>query len=319
MDALPLEERTDVPFRSSIPGVMHACGHDAHTAILLTVADALAAQRDVLSGTLQVVFQPAEEIGLGAPRMLEAGVVLSDEADAVVGLHLHAHIPVGMVGVCEGAATAAASKFSIKVNGRGGHGAFPEESTDPIVAAAHIIVALQTLTSRELSSAERAVLSVCQMSAGTAFNIIPDVATIVGTTRTNSPNAQELITRRAGEMANRIAAAFRCSAEFALDELVPQVVNDPKISTLVRRAAERFVGADNVRVVPPVMAADDVAYFMRKAPSCYFFVGAAYTDGRPETPHHSSVWDIDEESLAVGAEVLLGIASEYLSAEGIGV
>ncbi|MDQ2959462.1 MAG: M20 family metallopeptidase [Candidatus Dormibacteraeota bacterium] len=313
MDALPLQERTDVSFRSTVDGIMHACGHDAHTAILLTVAEELAARREQLRGCVQFIFQPAEEVGAGAPRMLEDDVVITDTADAVVGLHMHAHIAAGFIGVCRGPATAVASRFAIRVNGKGGHGAFPEQSADPIVAVAHIIAALQTLISRELSSSERAVLSVCQVNAGTAFNIIPDVADIAGTMRTNSPHAQELLTRRADELAGGIARSFRCTAEFTLDELVPQVINDETVSDGVRRSAERVVGAASVVVSEPVMAADDVAFFMRTAPSCYFFVGAAYTDGRPQTPHHSSLWDVDERALAVGAEVLLGTALDYLS------
>lgn len=315
MDALPLHEKAAVAFRSTADGVMHACGHDAHTAILLTVADALAARRDELAGAVQFIFQPAEEIGLGAPKMLEAGIVATARADAVIGLHMHAHIPAGTIGICRGPATAVASQFSIAVNGRGGHGAFPEESVDPIVAAAHIIAALQTLTSRELSSAERAIFSVCQMASGTAFNIIPDVATILGTMRTNSPHAQQLLSRRAREMSEGIAGAFRCTADFDLVELVPQVINDPRVADRVWRAAESVVGGANVTVAQPVMAADDVAFFMRDSPSCYFFVGAAYTDGRPQTPHHSSLWDIDEASLEVGADVLLAAASSYLQPE----
>lgn len=315
MDALPLQERADVSFRSEVDGIMHACGHDAHTAILISVADALVARRDEIRGAVQFVFQPAEETGLGARKMLESDLVATDRADAVIGLHMHGHIPVGTVGVCRGSVTATASQFSISVHGRGGHGAFPEESTDPIVAAAHIIAALQTLIPRELSSAERAVLSVCQVVAGTAFNIIPDQADIVGTMRTISPEAQALLTRRAKDMTQGIATAFGCTADFALIELVPQVSNHPGVADCVRRAAERIVGPPHVTSAQPWMAADDVAFFMNRAPSCYFFVGTAYTDGRPQTPHHSGLWDIDERSLTIGAEVLLGTAYDLLVPE----
>lgn len=312
MDALPLQETANVAFRSTTDGVTHACGHDAHTAILLTVADALSSRRNDFAGTVQFIFQPAEEVGLGAARMLESIPDLITADDAVLALHMHAHIPAGIVGVCRGPAAAVASRFTITVNGDGGHGAFPEESADPIIAAVNIVAGLQTIIPRELSSQERAVLSVCQINSGTAFNIIPDQALIAGTMRTNSPHAQQLLTRRAGDIAVSLATAFRCSAEFVLDELVPQVINDREMEALVRRAAEQVVGSAGVITADPVMAADDLAFFMQPASGCYVFLGAAYTDGRPQTPHHSSSWDIDERSLKIGAELMLRASLEYL-------
>src|SRR5918992_1227247 len=204
MDALPLDEATDVPFASERPSVMHACGHDAHTAILLTVADRLAAQRNRLRGTIHFVFQPAEELGAGAEAMLAAGALDGVAAEATLALHMHAHIPFGVIGVCRGAAAANVSEFRITVRGRGGHGAFPHTAVDSVLCAAQIVTSLQTLVPREVSALERSVLTVGTFHAGTAFNIMPERAELGGTIRSANPAVHETLARRAREMAEGI-------------------------------------------------------------------------------------------------------------------
>jgi amidohydrolase len=303
-DALPIVEETDVPFRSRNVGAMHACGHDAHVAILLTVAELLVHAED-LPGTVKLVFQPAEETCGGAKAMVGEGIMTRDEpVDMVLALHLHGHLDVGTIGVCDGIATASASDFAVHVKGRGGHGAFPEATHDPIVAAGHVITALQTVVSREIPSTERAVLSVCTMSAGTAMNIIPERAELTGTIRSVEDAVHAQLVERAGELAAGVAAAFRCDGTFDAHLLAPSVRNDPDLARIVRASASEVVGPDSVVTPRPVMAGDDLAYFFNEARGCYFFVGAAYTDGRPQTTHHISTWDIDERCLQIGADVL---------------
>jgi amidohydrolase len=213
--------------------------------------------------------------------------------------------------VCRGAAAAAVSEFQMTVRGRGGHGAFPHTAVDSVLCAAQIVTSLQTLVPREISALERSVLTVGTFHAGTAFNIMPERAELGGTIRSANPAVHETLARRAREMAEGIAAAYRCTVEFRHRKLIPPVMNDETMSELVRTVA-REVGARDVVVADPVMAGDDVALFLDRAPGCYFFVGAAYTDGRPQTPHHSPEWDIDEDAMVLGANVLLTASERFL-------
>jgi len=312
MDALPLQELTDVPFASQTEGVMHACGHDAHTAILLTVADQLVRRKDRVPGTIRFVFQPAEEIGAGAAAMLAEGVMDDVDFDGVLALHMAAPIPSDVIGVCRGAAAATVSEFTLTVTGKGGHGAFPHEAVDAVLAAAQITAALQTLIPREIPAHERAVLTVGQIHAGTACNIIPETAVLSGTIRAASESAHRHLARRTAELSEDIARALRCTTAFEHRDLMPSVHNDETMSDLVRAATKRLAGDHAVSVAEPVMAGDDVARFMDRTPGCYFFVGAAHTDGRPPTPHHSPLFDIDEQAIALGANVLLEASQRFL-------
>lgn len=313
MDALPLDELTDVPFASARPGVMHACGHDGHTAILLEVAEALASRRASLPGRVRLVFQPAEEIGAGAEAMVAAGALGDPPPDAALALHLHAHIPAGTIGICRGAAAAHVSEFEVTVRGRGGHGAFPHTAVDAVLAGAEIVTSLQTIVPREVSALERAVLSVCEFHAGTAFNIIPEIARLGGTIRSANPQVHELLVRRTEEMVRAVAGAFRCEVDLRHRRMMPPVMNDEAMSELVGLVATQ-AGAGDVVAADPVMAGDDLALFFERVPGCYLFVGAAHTDGRRQTPHHSPHWDIDEGALELGANVLLAASERFLGA-----
>ena len=316
MDALPITEDTGLPYASGTDGVMHACGHDAHTAILLTVLEALAVARADLPGLVRVAFQPAEEIGAGAARMVEAGVMDDPPVEGVLALHMHAHIPTGVIGIPPAAAAASAAEIEIEIAGKGGHSAFPNELVDPVLTSAHVITALDALVAREVSPLQRAVLTIATVAAEGAFNIVPDTVGLTGTIRAESLDLHERLSARAEEITRQIAAAFRCTAEFTHRPFCPPVMNHPDMVEIAREAAGEVVGGPNVVPAPPVMAADDLAFFTERAPGCYVFVGIAPTDGRPEAPHHNRRFAVDERSVELGGRTLLAAALRFLGRGG---
>ncbi|HEX6207355.1 MAG TPA: amidohydrolase [Actinomycetota bacterium] len=312
MDALPISEDTGLPYASRNDGVMHACGHDAHTAILLAVAEALARDRGELPGTVRFAFQPAEEIGAGAARMVEAGVMNDPPVAGVLALHMHAHIPTGVIGIPPRAAAASAAEIEIEIRGRGGHSAFPNELVDPVLTSAHVITALDALVAREVSPLRRAVLTIATVQAEGAFNIVPDTARLTGTIRAEDLELHERLAVRAEEITKGIASAFRCEAELTHRPFCPPVMNHPDMVAIARAAAAEVAGADRVVDAPPVMAADDLAFLTERAPGCYVFVGIAPTDGRPQVPHHNRRFAVDESSVQLGARALLVAARRFL-------
>lgn len=312
MDALPITEETGLPYASSSEGLMHACGHDAHTAILLAVVEALAAARRDLPGVVRIAFQPAEEIGAGASEMVEAGVMDDPPVDGVLAAHMHAHIPTGVIGIPPRAAAASAAEIVIEIRGRGGHSAFPNQLIDPVLTSAHVITALDALVAREVSPLENAVLTMATVQANGAFNIVPDRVRLTGTIRAGSLDLHDRLARRAEEITRKTARAFRCNAEFTHRPFCPPVMNDPAMAALAREAAEGVVGPENVTSADPVMAGDDLAFFMERAPGCYIFVGIAPMDGRPEAPHHNSRFELDGRSVELGARTLLAAARRFL-------
>jgi amidohydrolase len=312
MDALPVEEAEGSPFRSTRPGVMHACGHDGHTAVLLAVAAELAGRRGSVPGLVRFLFQPAEEIGAGAEAMLEAGALEGADWDGMLALHLRPFMTVGRIGICTGAAAARVGEFEVAVTGKGGHGGRPHVSIDALLAGVEIVSALQTLIPREVSAFDPAVLSVCSFHAGTAANVMPEVARFEGTVRTAGDEVYEQLFRRIEEVATAIGRGFRCTVEVRRREMMPAVRNDPEVATLARAAAAAVVGQERVLEVEPVMAGDDVAYFFERVPGCYVFVGSAHDDGRPPAPNHSPGWDFDEGALEIGASVLLEAVEQFM-------
>jgi amidohydrolase len=305
MDGLPVHEPDGSAFRSTVPGVMHACGHDGHMAILLAVAAELARLPEPLPGSVRFLFQPAEEIGAGADAMLEDGALDGASWDAMFAIHLRPFLTVGEVGICRGPATARVGEFSVDVRGSGGHGGRPHVSTDALLAGVEIVSALQTLISREVSAFDHAVLSVCSFHAGSAANVIPDVAHFEGTVRAASDEVYERLLDRIDDVSSSVGRAYRCSVETGRREMMPPVLNDPKVAELARVSAEAVVGAEHVVGIEPVMAGDDVALFFERIPGCYVFLGSVPTDGRPATPNHGPSWDFDERALEIGANVLL--------------
>ncbi|MBF6589966.1 MAG: amidohydrolase [Ktedonobacterales bacterium] len=314
IDALPVTEEHDAEYISRVPGKMHACGHDGHIAIALTLAELLAGRADALRGTVKFAFQPAEERIGGAAEMIRDGVMEKPTVDAVIGLHLWTPVPVGTVSVAAGPVFASADGVTLRVRGRGGHGAMPHLSVDPIVVAAQILVALQTLTSREISPFHPAVVTFGIISGGTAFNIIADAVELRGTLRAYDVADRELLRRRIGEVARDVAAGMRAEVEYELTGGCSACVNDPAMAELVRRAAVAAVGPEGVPGGDQRQAAsDDMAAFLEAAPGCYFFVGASNAERGITAPHHSPRFDIDEDALAIGVEVLARAALDYLT------
>lgn len=312
MDALPIHEMNDIDYRSTVDGKMHACGHDGHTAMLLAVADILSRRRGELPGNIKFVFQPAEEAVGGAAPMVQEGAL--DGVDGIIGLHLISEYPIGRVGVRSGAVYAGADKFKITVTGKGGHAAWPHLAVDPIVVSAHIITALQTLISRETSPFDPSVITVGIIQAGSAFNIIPQTAEMHGTMRTFSAAHREKLLRRLRELASGIAEAMGATCEVQLIAGCPPCVNDAAITEVVRRAAVESVGADNVDSGVEVMttASDDMACFLEAVPGCYFLVGAQNESKGASYPHHHPRFNVDEDALPIGVEVLARAAIELL-------
>ncbi len=313
MDALPIYELNDIDYRSTVDGKMHACGHDGHTSIALAVADILSKRKAELTGNVKFIFQPAEEVIGGAKPMVKEGAM--EGVDGVIGLHLMSYYPVGRVGVRAGTVFASADGFTMTVKGKGGHGAMPETAVDPIVIAAYIITALQTLITRETSPFSPAVITIGQVHAGTAFNIIPETAELRGTMRAYSKEHREKLLRRIQEVADGVARAMgaTCETEFAESDC-PPCTNDEKMTEVVQKAATEAVGADKVDNGEEVRTtgSDDMGYFLNAVPGCYFIVGAKNENKGASYPHHHPRFNVDEDALPIGVEVLTRAALEFL-------
>jgi amidohydrolase len=312
MDALPIHELNEIDYRSTVDGKMHACGHDGHTSILLTVADILSKRRAELSGNVKFIFQPAEEVVGGAEPMVKEGAMQG--VDGVIGLHLISNYAIGRVGVRAGTVFASADKFELTVKGVGGHAAMPHGSVDPIVISAYIITALQTLISRETSPFSPAVITIGTIQAGTAFNIIPESVLMQGTMRAFTTDHREKLLRRIGELSTGIASSMGGSCEVQLFNGCPPCINDPTMTELVHQAAVASVGENYVDDSEEVMTtgSDDMAYFLKAVPGCYFIVGAHNDEKGARYPHHHPRFNVDEDSLPIAVEVLTRAALDYL-------
>jgi amidohydrolase len=339
MDALPVTEQTDVPFKSKVTaqfrgetvGVMHACGHDSHVAILLGVAEALAGMREQLAGQVLFVFQPAEEGPPegergGAQLMLEQGAFKLAKPDVMYGLHVMASLPTGAIGYRSGPFMASADSFTLTVKGRQTHGSRPWGGVDPIVTSSQIILGLQTIVSRQVDiTAIPAVITVGAIKGGIRFNIIPDEVQMVGTVRTFSTDVRNDIVRRMQTTASNIAEASGATATVRFKDLskpesadevtVPTVVNDAAVTAAALPLFERLVGKANVREVSLQTTADDYAVFAQQAPSLYFWVGVTPRDRDPAKVafNHSPQFYLDEAAMITGVRALLTLTTEYLS------
>ncbi len=312
MDALPIHELNEIDYRSTVDGKMHACGHDGHTSIALAVADILSKRRAELPGNVKFIFQPAEETIGGAKLMVKEGAM--EGVDGVIGLHLMSNYHVGRVGVRAGTIFASADKLILNVKGKGGHAAMPQEAVDSIVIAAQIITSLQTLISRETSPFSPAVITIGRIQAGTAFNIIPEFAELQGTMRAYSNEHRHKLKRRISELAQGIATAMGGSCEVQFFNDCPPCTNDATVTEVVRKAAIASVDEKAVDDSEEVMstASDDMAYFLKAVPGCYFIVGARNEEKGAKYPHHHPRFNVDEDAMPIGVEVLARAALEYL-------
>jgi len=310
MDALPISEASGVAHASRTPGKMHACGHDGHTTMLLGAARYLAETRN-FDGTVYLIFQPAEEMLGGGRVMLEEGLLDRFPMTRLFGLHNWPGMPVGTFSVRPGPMMAAADRFTLTLQGQGGHGAMPHITRDPLPAAAQIVLALQTIVARNVDPVKQAVVSVTQIHGGDAYNVIPQTALIAGTCRSFAPEVRDLIERRVGAIAHGVALALQIEVDVRYERGYPPTVNSEVETDLAADVAAEVVGDDRVdRATPPVMGAEDFAYMLEQRPGSYIFLGG----GRPEAPLHSPQYDFNDEALTIGASYWARLVERLLPA-----
>jgi amidohydrolase len=314
MDALPIQEQTGAEYASQNPGVMHACGHDAHTAVGLTVARILAEQSEKFAGTVKLVFQPAEEGLGGAEMMVMEGVLKNPAPDISLALHVWNDKPVGWVGISPGPVLAASETFEVTVEGKGGHGAAPHVAVDPVLASANIINALQSIVSRNVPPLETAVVSVTTVQAGTAHNIIPPKVDMKGTIRSFSPDVRGNVIKRFHEITETVANAMGCESQVDIQSITPAVVNDPEVTARVQKISKSILPEeDDIDTDFRTMGSEDMAFMMQDIPGCYFCIGSANGQLGFDAPHHHPEFDIDEEALPKAAGLMASVAASLLN------
>ncbi len=310
MDALPIQEANKTEYVSQNNGVMHACGHDAHTAIGLTIGKIISRNRDKLSGTLKFLFQPAEEGLGGALAVINDDVLQNPKPDYCLGLHIWNDKEVGWVGVNSGAMMAGADTFVLKIIGKGGHGGLPNLAVDPIVAAANIISGVQTIVSRNVSPLEQAVVSFCSINGGSTFNVIPDIVQLTGTIRTFDQKVRETVIDRLKTISSNIAKGMGCDVEFELNEITPAVINSPEIAFILGEVTkeENFVSDFDGHF--QTMGSEDFSLYLNEIPGCFFFVGSANYQKGLSFSHHHPKFDFDEAALPVAVSLMLDMVEK---------
>lgn len=312
MDALPIQEENDVTYRSQHDGVMHACGHDGHTAIALGTVRYLAQHRKDFVGTVKVIFQPAEEGPGGAKPMVEEGVLQNPQVEAIIGLHLWNNLPLGYVGVRSGALMAAVECFRCTILGKGGHGAMPHQTVDSVLVSAQIVNALQTIVARNVNPIDSAVVTVGELQAGNALNVIADKAQMSGTVRYFNPTMEEYFGKRIEQVIAGICQSQGATYEFDYWQLYPPVINDGKIAELVRSVVSDVVDSPSL-VIPDcqTMGGEDMSFFLQAVPGCYFFLGSANPSRKLDYPHHHPRFDFDETALGMGVEIFVRCVENF--------
>jgi amidohydrolase len=312
MDALPIQEETGAEYASQTPGVMHACGHDGHTAAGLTVARILDAHKEELKGTVKLVFQPAEEGLGGAEAMVADGVLENPRPEKSLSLHLWNDKPLGWIGITSGPAMSASDRFTVKIRGRGGHSAAPHLGIDPVVAGAQVITAIQNIVSRNVPPLESAVVTVTSMTGGEAFNVIPETVELRGTIRSFDPKIRELVLERFQKIVIGVSEAMGCNAEVDLQKITPATVNDHEMAKRVRKVAAQILPEAELDADERTMGSEDMAYMMDDIPGCYFFVGSSNHAQGLDAAHHHPKFDFDERALPRAAALMAAAVVEFL-------
>jgi len=310
IDALPIEEEADVPWRSINKGVMHACGHDAHAAILLGVAHMLALLKDKLPCKVRLIFQPAEESGVrsGARQLIEEGAL--DGVEAIWGLHVWSSLPAGKIGYRSGPTMASADIWEVEIKGKGGHGSRPHEAIDPTIAAASIVLSLQTIISRELDPQETAVLSIGRLESGSAPNVIPEKALIQGNIRTTNSIVRDELPGSIERIAKGIGSALRCEVKTNFIPVYPVTVNDPDMVETLKKVASAMFGDQSLTEMPIVMGSEDFSFYQQKVPGVIFFLGMADSQKGTDAEHHNPTFKTNDEVLKKGVALLTALVME---------
>ncbi len=317
MDALAIREETDLPFASCHPGKMHACGHDAHMAMLLTAGKVLWENRQDLTGKIKLLFQTAEEFVGGAKLLIDQGWL--EGSDAIFGIHIGslmgAHIPSGTVIAAPGCCMASVDHFQIDIQGKGCHGSSPEKGIDPINIAAHLILALQTIPAREVAAASSVTLSVGSIHGGSQGNIIPDSVQMLGTLRCVDPQVRQRVLRRMEQMTEHTASSFGGTARIRITSAAPALINDSQLAQLAAECLAQVVGKENLitRLAAPNMASEDFAYYLEKIPGVFLFLSSSDPARGTDVPHHNAKFTIDERVLHLGAAAFVAIAQRFLT------
>lgn len=303
IDALPLREENDLPYRSTRPNVMHACGHDGHTAMLLGLAKLLSTKRADFPGEVRLVFQHAEELPPGgAVELVRAGAV--EGVDLMLGLHLSTNYNLGTFGIKSGVLTAAVDRFDITLSGKGGHCAYPEQCADPLLALAHLIVALQTIVSRRVPPEEQAVVSVCASNAGSAYNIIPDTAHLSASVWSFSPGTRRLVEEEVHRIASGVAQGMGVEAEVLYQLGYPSVVNDLALTSLAEEVILKRFGESHLEHIGTIMPGEDFSYFTENRPGFFVELGSRNPGNQCDQPHHNPHYRLDESALKYGLQYL---------------
>lgn len=310
MDALPIQEDNTTDYKSQNNNVMHACGHDGHMSIGLTVAKILSSHLDQIKGTIKIIFQPAEEGLGGAQATIEDGVLENPRPDYCLGLHIWNEKPLGWIGTNTGAMMAGADTFEITINGKGGHGGVPHQAIDPIIAAAHIITAVQTIVSRNISPLENAVISFCSIKGGSTFNVIPDSVNLSGTIRTFDPQIRHDLIQRLEKIAKSVGSGLGCKVEFSLNEVTPAVINNSSVALYLKEVVQNLFPTFLLDLNCKTMGSEDFSLFLNEVPGCFYFVGSANPDKNLIFGHHHPKFDFDEAVLPIAVASLLGMLKE---------